>query len=121
MTTIKLNLVVFIQGIKTFSEAEYSSKNAQNKIEMDMTKVKTHTMVVDKKPIRFVVGKNKLVRQSLNVFEEAYKQWISNEVPAGYTKSEWFKLSKLQKIAAHCQLITHDLHGVGYNYQIFED
>jgi len=78
----------------------------------------------NRKPIKEVKGvakhRNKELKactQHIKMSQDAYNYYISNEVPYWSEESVWKKLSKTEKVAAHCARIAQ---GNKFNFQILE-
>ena len=180
MDEVKVNLVVLVQGARMMSEQEcskqlkkpviikkgkYAGKQARDKTGNllwyyktvpDLTKYDRNVIRVNstdkKKPdiITFYTRKNKSIKQSINMSQEAYESFISKDMPAGYrapknfkpympTKSRmdrklkkwvdglsvdlqaWKAASADERLQWHLNAIASDLGGVVDSYTVFKD
>ena len=115
MGDIKVNLVVAVQGAVTMSEQEcskqlrkpiinkrgkYAGKQARDKkgnllwyyeTIPDLTKYDRHDVKIDSDILTYYTRKSREVRQSINMYQEAYDYMISSEMPYGYHAPKNFK------------------------------
>lgn len=131
MYSIKLNLTVWVPGAKRVSEESCLKTKTDPETDVtttvtDTTKCDHHQMTVKgdkgkKELIHFFTRKKELVPLVLNISNVAYKDFISNRCPQHVMFSDWLNKDKKQRLEYHLSQICHDLKGVKFTYQVFED
>lgn len=135
-------------------KGKYVGKQAKNKkgkllwsykAVPDLSKYDKHVVKVDSPKqrgktelITYYTRKNREIRQSINMSQEAYAYFVSNEVPQGFKASGNFKFKKKgkevsvnvaawqmlsieQKLNWHLQTICESLGGRMISYSVFND
>jgi hypothetical protein len=160
MDEIKISLTVLVPGAKLLSEQEcskystkpiivkkgrYKGKQARDKdgkflyrteIVPDPEKCDKHVLRFDDGNITFYTRKQESIRRVINMYEEAYDYFISNEMPPGYhapkgfkpkggggpiNAQAWKKLSIEERLNWHLNAIAISMGGTLADYKIFDD
>lgn len=93
----------------------------------DFTKYDKHTIKVSldkKKPVTYTyhTRKCKQAKQVINISQEAYNYFISNEVPYEYKASQsWKSISKKQRLEWYLKSICESRGGILQSYTVFDD
>lgn len=178
MDDIKVNLIVLVPGATIMSEQEcskqlkkpvinqkgkYTGKQAKDKqgnllwkyeTGKDLSKYDKHHINVEtkegKESITVYTRKCRYAKQSLNITNDAYKSFISKEIPSGFHAPKGFKpyapvksgvnkdtkkfiegipmdtqawrsMSNIERLEWHLQSICENMNGKLGSYHIFED
>ena len=63
----------------------------------------------------------KKATQRLNISEDAYRSFISDECPHGCSKGEWKRMSKKKRLEFQLGLISSSFNGLSFEYEVFND
>lgn len=155
MDNVKVSLTIVVPGATMYSTQEcvkqlkqpvinktgkYVGKQARDKKGRlvwkykevpDNTKLDVHTLKVDKEVLNFTTRKCKPVLQVINICDEAYNAFISDEFPATFKASEskgssynqyvWEHMTPEARLKWHLSQIAETLGGYIKDYVVFED
>lgn len=133
MNSIKVNLTIYVPGAKMVSEQECSKNSKNKKNAFDRTKYDVNFLKLrfeengkfKSETISFLTRKSIPALQNINITDEAYKYYISSEVPPSFPKEKgkfiWTQMSKKQRLQYHLEDIANALGGKIKSFVVFED
>lgn len=125
MDSIKISATFEINGSQMYSQAECDADVTKTKHEVIHVKTVVNPKAKNKKyehtAIHTNIRKSIPATQSINMTDEAYEYFISNEAPSFSNPKAWKKLSNTEKIEAHLNEVAKSLRGKLINYKVFED
>lgn len=130
MIDTKLSLSILLPGGTMYSKEESfknSTKTIDGKENIDFRKFDSFSLKVwgeNKKleTIKVFTRKSKPAKQVINMTEEAYNYFISQERPENYRQElgPWGKLTPKQRLNWHCANIANSLGGVLDSWEILK-
>lgn len=153
MDNVKVSLTIVVPGATMYSTQEcvkklkqpvinktgkYAGKQARDergklvweyKEVPDNTKLDTHTFKANGEVLNFTTRKCKPVLQVMNICDEAYEAFISNELPVNFKTSKgdkhshyvWEHMAPEAKLEWHLQQIAETLGGYVKDYVVLTD
>lgn len=124
MDNIKITLTMSVPGAKLLSDTQCKENKTFNKIaltlnEHDPQKKEEHIVLFTRKP--------KAIKQVVNMTEETYNYFISEDIPYNYkmqksstTKPAWKSLSKEQKVEWHLREYCLNFKAKLISYKIYD-
>ena len=120
MVNNKINLVITVPGAVMMSEREAAQKGlknggyTQNRLCVTNHKGK-------KEFIEFQTRNNRTATQVMNLCDEAYNYFISNDCPEWANAKEWQKMPKKTRLWNHLKRISDSFNGISFSYTVLED
>lgn len=122
MDNIKLRLNLYVPGAQMLSSQRCEEQPIDSH---DVTNIvveeKTGKKKGKKETITVLTRKSRLVRQNINLTNEAYDYMIGKEPPYFMSPKQWNSLSKREKLKKHLDLIAENFNAVKYNYDVLDD
>lgn len=122
MSTTKLSLTILVPGA-TMTSKEKSLKNFKTKNEEIIPEFHDNIRIslrdgTQEKIYNIKVRKSIPAKQVINISEEAYDYFVSNERPDKYRENNWSNLNKNAKIWWHCNQIAASLGGIVDSFEV---
>ena len=126
MLETKVSLTIVVPGATMISKQE-CLKQLENNVEESLILNHSVITVYDKdnknqEVLHIKTRKCIPAKQSINICKDAYEAMTSSEIPYKVrNKSEWFAMSKKQRLEKHLDDIASHMGGVVESYVVFED
>lgn len=124
----KISLTIYIRGAKPISEDKciVDPKNSYDNhtifVEVKKLDKKTHKTFKATHKVTFQTRKRELIAQTINMSQEAYNNFISNDnCPSWISKGDWKRMSKRARLEEHMRHTCEAFGGVSYSYKVFDD
>lgn len=124
MVEPKISLSLLVPGANRLSSQECDENSKENynehRVLISYTKGKGKHQKQVKKTLVIQTRKQKLVTQSINICEEAYRYMLNTPASPKLAKI-WKSLPIRKRLNHHFDLIANDLHAVSYSYEVLAD
>ena len=120
MDNIKVRLSICVPGAQMLSsqECDKNPKDSYDTVRITINAREKGKQV--KKTYVSKVRKSRTVNQVINITEESYKYMVTTP-PANIPHKVWSNLPRKERLKCHFDLISHDLNGISYTFDILDN